>query len=178
MHPNTTNTERVNKRGAGRLAGETDDRGAIVRRYLDELTREADAKGGREAVLTALRGPERGRYRTAVRHAAAGVLQYSGRGYPAAGLEAYGPELEVAGVRDDVYAWARELIDEYELIAAEHTVNDVLEAALAAVELGEEVYVISQDPGDEYGPPIVAGANAGPIARALVARRRERRQQA
>lgn len=157
-----------------RVAGETDDRGVRVRSYLAELTAEADAKGGRDAVLEALRRTDdlASRYRAAVGHAARGILQYSGHGYPEAGVEPYGPAFEVAGVREDVYAWARRIIDELDLIAALRSVEEVLEAALAANEAGEEVYVL------EYGDIVanVAGVNAEPIARALLEARREARR--
>lgn len=112
------------------MTASTDDRPALSRRYLAELTRELEAKGGEAGILAALRGPDGGRYRGAIRHAAAGVIQYSGSGYPEAGLEAYGPE--VPGEDLELGArLARRLIDELDLINARRVVDEVLDAYLA-----------------------------------------------
>lgn len=124
MTPTTTN--------AGRLPGETDDRAALARRHADELRLELAAKGGPDELLAALRGPDRSRYRAAVNSAARALLNYSGHGYPEAGVEGYGPAFDVTGVELEDYELARRIIDEVDLIAVERGLDEVVEAMRAA----------------------------------------------
>lgn len=132
----------------GRLPGETDDRGIMVRRFAGELELERQAKGGIDNLLAAFRGPDRSRYRAAARTAARNLLSYSGRGYPSAGVEGYGPEIEVAGVEESDYELARRIVDEVDLLSVRRIVDEVLDVYVA-LDAGDEVLDVTTERGRE-----------------------------